>query len=406
MVNWKSRRLVKLEKQSNIIKYIDNLVDFTDENLKQIIKYKDYYNFTKTLYLILKYKFGFIPKLENLKDAKGNWFMVFLEIIDLVNNKSILYEYIMNMEITDENIKILCKILRTKELSGIYYDTEIIDYIYEKVSINPKISEILEIIMNRNKEINNDKYLNIIVNNAQRKYIYQFNSQKQLFDYIDKTKRVSKLLLKINRKLFTNKEMYNFLKNKNYYCDISNYILKIKNPNIYDIKLLCMSSYFDTNNILLIIKIFNKYDLLQKEINYNAFFNRKQYDWRKYRLFEYILNIIQNFDFNIDPYDYFFEKELNISKMFDTLINRLHDDDINNYYDKNFISHNNIIKLLDNYVDIIKFSMIIGIKKSTKQQIHEYLQRVIKVLDEQWLYRNNINYKCFEQIFQILVDNI
>ena len=167
-----------------------------------------------------------------------------------------------------------------------------------------------------------------------------------------------------------------------------------------------MSTYFDKNNIISIIKIFNKYDFLSKEINYNAFFNGKNYDWRKNRLFEYILNIIQNFDFETDPYDYYFEKELNILKMFDTLINRLHDNDINNYYDKNIIRHNDIIKLLDNYVDIIKFSMIIGIKKSTQQEIHEYLKIVIKVLDEQWLYRNNINYKCFEQILQILVDNI
>jgi len=85
---------------------------------------------------------------------------------------------------------------------------------------------------------------------------------------------------------------------------------------------------------------------------------------------------------------------------------RLYDNDVNNFYDQLMIHPRNMTKLLKNYEDLLIFSIYIGIKNLTKQEIYIYLERVIKILDEQWLYRNNINYKYFQKIFQIFVDNI
>ena len=107
-----------------------------------------------------------------------------------------------------------------------------------------------------------------------------------------------------------------------------------------------------------------------------------------------------------EPEYNFFEKELDVSKMFDTLVSRLQDDNIYNYYDPNIAYPDDIKKTLNNYREIVEFAINTSILNNSKQQIYGYLERVIKILDEQWLYRNNINYKCFEDIFQILTNNI
>ena len=309
-LTWRNRIRLQLLKKSNILKYIDELQELTNNDLKYIIKYKNDYHFLKSIYLTLKYKFKFVPKFEYLSYTKGHWTIIFLEVIDIPNNKTILYDYIKEMEVNNHNIKFICKIMKTKLVRYIYYDQEIIDYIFNTIKQHPKMVSLLEIIINRNQERKTDVYLDTIINGVSNKYIYQFNNQKQLFNYIDKIKFVSAGLLSKNKKLFTNEELYNFIKGKNYKSNITGYILRIKKPTIFDIKLLEISTYFDIKKILPVIKILNKYSFLYKSINFDNFFYGKYY-WSKAKIFEIILHIVQKYNFDINypqPYRGFLKK--------------------------------------------------------------------------------------------------
>jgi hypothetical protein len=403
-----TRKLRKL-KYDSLLNYIDTL-DTLDTHTEIFIFNKNLptnINF-KSILLLLKYKFNYIPTINKLFKYNIKWISIFLEYLDIKNNPELLLNAIKNIELNDKTIKIIYNLCLSQYTKHINFSS-ILDYLIDQCKKHTKLINVINTIL-RKAKYNVNNYLDFFIRTSTKKNI-KFATQIQLFDYIDKNKYVSSTLLNLNRHLFNNKELYDFLKNKQYIYDIYNYVIKNKKENnvelfeyVYSLNgrtFFKLIKYLNNNP-----ELYKKYDIINKiELGTN-----KYHTSMNYKLF-CILAILDDNYYNGGNNLYYghlytnndFNTYCTLNTILNTFIKYI---SYSHFLLTREINNRDRISNEINYNlnDVFKFCIYIAAKNSSSEQIYSSLENIVKIIDSKYQYKNNPTFKLLHEMLQILIN--
>jgi hypothetical protein len=405
-INFRYLRNLSYDK---ILDHIDNLATL-DSTSEYIIFNKNLPNKfnLKNILLLLKYKFNYIPTIEKLFTYNKRWIPIFLKYLNIENNPTLLLNTIQKMEFTTKSIKALYKICSSIYTRNINF-SPVLNYLIDKSQEYRELTNIINTILTRaNYDVS--EYLDFFIISSNKKNI-KFSTQKQLFDYIDRNKYVSSKLLNLNKHLFNDKELYDFLNNKPCICNIYNYV--IANKSVYSSKLFAFVYMFTGKTLIKLMKYLNKHSDLYKghDIIYKIEpgLNKCQLSIN-YKLF-CILSILDNTYYNngyTGHYGYLYKTgDFNTYCTLDSVINTF-TKYISNTWSEIIIDINNMNRISHDIIHdlktVFKFCIYIAAKKSSNEEIYNSLEKLINILDTNYQYKFNPTFKLLQEMLQILVD--
>ena len=415
----RNRRLTKFINKRYLRKMnYDKLLDFIDN--KDIlcntsewfifnVNLPTRYNF-KSILLLLKYKFNYTPTIEKLFNYHKRWIPIFLAYLNIENNPDLLLNAIKTMDFTDKSIKVLDKICSSVYTKNINFSS-VLNYLIDKSQKHNELIHIINTILRR-ANYNVDNYLSFFILTSDRANI-KFATQQQLFDYIHRNTYVSTKLLNLNKHLFNDKELCDFLKNKPYLCNIYNYV--INNKSEYSVELFGYVYSFNGKTLIKFMKYLNKHPELYKKYDIidkiESGFNNCQLSIN-YKLF-CILSILDNNYYNsgyTGHHGYLYNTGdfntnctlSNIINMFVKYISNSWSEIINDINNLNRISND----IIYNLETIFKFCIYIAAKNSSSEQIYSSLENIVKTVDTNYLYKNNPTFKLLQVMLQILIEHL